>query len=66
MATCQSGEYSSDEEDPMPVTAPPKPFVRLMESVRSTLPDDVYRPSDDTFVILKTFCDDAVELQARK
>jgi hypothetical protein len=54
-----------DEGDPMPATEPPTVFAALVDFARGCLPDDVYPPSDDTFLVLQTFLDDAGELRRR-
>lgn len=59
---------SDDDDlgDPEPVTQPPAFFAPLIRSIRSSLPESVYPPSDDTFLVLQTILDDLHGLRDRR
>ena len=64
----KSGVVDSDDDlgDPEPVTQPPAFFAPLIRSIRSSLPESVYPPSDDTFLVLQTILDDLYDLRDRR
>jgi len=57
---------SSDDEDPQPVTDPPPFFASMLSGIAKRLPESVYPPSDDTFLVLQTFLNDNEELRRRR
>ena len=68
-AVVESDEDEEDEgdlSDPEPVTQPPAFFAPLIGSIRSWLPESVYPPSDDTFLVLQTVLDDLHGLRDRR
>ena len=72
ICVCEQQKFAmswSDEEasdDPEPVTKPPEFFSSLIQGIRARLPDTVYPPSDDTFLVLQSLLDDADELHKRR
>ena len=58
-------DFDSDA-DPEPMTDPPEFFKALIEDVRQNLHDQVYPPSDDTFLVLQSFLDDRDMLRRMK
>ncbi len=54
------------EGDPAPVTEPPIFFAELLDDIGANLPESVYPPSDDTFLMLQTLLDDAADLCRRR
>ena len=56
----------NSDEDPEPACPPPEWAVEIVDAARARVGQDVYPPSDDTFLLLEVLQEDAGKLRALK